>query len=103
MDKLTYKVTIEPEQGNKNNGITPQETRRYTRLPNPTILVSEYNLVSEYCYKFENMTRQDFVELAIIEKLHNDGGLSQEEFNKRYEEIRNRPPRGKRKGTKTSK
>ena len=100
MEKLTYKVTIEPEQENKNGDITPQEPKRYTRLPNPSILISEYNLASEYCYRFQNMTRQDWMELAIIEKLHNDGQLPDEAFNARYNEIRSRPPRGLRKGTK---
>lgn len=81
-------------------GINPQEPPRFMRLPNPQIPLQEYNLVSSYCAQFANMTRQDFVELAIIEKLHSDGGMSQEDFNRRYEEIRNRPPRGQRKGTK---
>ena len=73
---------------------------RFMRLPNPQIPMSEYNLVSMYISGFSNMTRQDFVELAIIEKLHNDGSMTAEDFNNRYEEIRNRPPRGQRKGTK---
>lgn len=77
------------------------ETVRYARLPNPQMPLTEVNLVEEYCRQFDNMTKMDFVELAIIEKLHNDGGLSGEDFNKRYDEIRNRPPRGYRKGTKT--
>lgn len=76
------------------------DTTRYMRLSNPQIPVTEYNLVTRYCEQFPNMTRQDFVELAIIEKLHTDGGLSQEDFNVRYDEIRNRPPRGHRKNTK---
>ena len=74
---------------------------RYARMPNPQIPVSEINLVEQYCRQFDNMTKQDFLELAIIEKLHTDGGMSQEDFNKRYDEIRNRPARGHRKGTKT--
>lgn len=82
--------------------VNPQEQPRFMRLPNPQIPLQEYNLVSSYCAQFANMTRQDFVELAIIEKLHSDGGMSQEDFNRRYEEIRNRPPRGQRKGTKQS-
>lgn len=77
-----------------------QEPFRFMRLPNPQIPITEYNLVTRYCEQFSNMTRQDFVELAIIEKLHADGGLSQEDFNARYDEIRNRPPRGHRKNTK---
>ena len=79
-----------------------QESPRFMRLPNPQIPLDEYNLVSQYIGSFPNMTRQDFVELAIIEKLHNDGGMTQEDFNARYEEIRNRLPRGQRKGTKTA-
>ena len=81
--------------------MNPTEAPRFMRLPNPQIPLLEYNLVSQYCNSFTNMTRQDFVELAIIEKLHNDGGMAQEDFNARYNEIRNRPPRGQRKGTKT--
>lgn len=76
------------------------EQIRFMRLPNPQIPLGEYNLVSQYISSFPNMTRQDFVELAIIEKLHNDGGMSQEDFNRRYEEIRSRLPRGQRKRTK---
>lgn len=78
----------------------PAEAPRFMRLPNPQIPLAEYNLVSQYCNSFANMTRQDFVELAIIEKLHNDGGMTQEDFEARRAEIRNRPPRGQRKGTK---
>jgi hypothetical protein len=80
--------------------INPQEQPRFMRLPNPQIPLQEYNLVSNYCISFANMTRQDFVELAIIEKLHADGGMPDDDFNRRYEEIRNRPARGQRKGTK---
>jgi len=76
------------------------QEQRFMRLPNPQIPIVEYNLVSRYCEQFSNMTRQDFVELAIIEKLHADGGLSQEDFGRRRDEIRNRPPRGHRKNTK---
>ena len=74
---------------------------RYARLPNPQIPVTEVGLVEDYCRKFDNMTKQDFVELAIIEKLHNDCGMSQENFDVRYKEITSRLPRGHRKGTKT--
>lgn len=76
------------------------EPPRFMRLPNPKIPLAEYNKVSNYCNSFANMTRQDFVELAIIEKLHNDKEMSDEDFNTRYEEIRKRPARGHRKGTK---
>jgi hypothetical protein len=89
-----------PEEKPKPVQPAAQEPVRYMRLPNPQIPITEYNLVTRYCEQFPNMTRQDFVELAIIEKLHTDGGMSQEEFNARYEEIRNRPPRGHRKNTK---
>jgi hypothetical protein len=79
---------------------TPAQEQRFMRLPNPQIPMAEYNLVSRYCEQFPNMTRQDFVELAIVEKLHADAGLSQEDFNRRYDEIRNRPTRGHRRNTK---
>lgn len=82
------------------SAITHQEPPRFMRLPNPQIPLNEYNLVSSYCTRFSNMTRQDFVELAIIEKLYNEDCMSDDDFNRRYEEIRNRPPRGQRKNTK---
>lgn len=78
----------------------PIEQPKFMRLPNPQIPLEEYNLVSLYCSSLPNMTRQDFVELAIVEKLHNLGRLTDEEFCARQTEIRNRPPRGQRKGTK---
>lgn len=78
----------------------PSDVPRMTHLPNPWISAREYNLASQYCYQHTNMTRQDFVELAIIEKLHNEGLIPDEEFAKRRDEIRNRPPRGMRKNTK---
>lgn len=78
----------------------PIEQPKFMRLPNPQIPLSEYNLVSLYCSSLANMTRQDFVELAIVEKLHSLGKLTDEEFSARQTEIRNRPPRGQRKGTK---
>lgn len=84
-----------------NPSPSPVAPVRYARMPNPQIPVSEINLVEQYCRQFDNMTKQDFLELSIIEKLHSDGGMSQEDFNKRYDEIRNRPARGHRKGTKT--
>ncbi len=73
---------------------------RAMRLPNPQIPLAEYNLVSQYCNSFSNMTRQDFVELAIIEKLNRDGQMPEEDFIARQTEIRTRPPRGQRKGTR---
>ncbi|MBP5425057.1 MAG: hypothetical protein J6Y33_03170 [Prevotella sp.] len=79
----------------------PYAAPRFMRLPNPQIPLAEYNLVSQYCNSFANMTRQDFVEMAIIEKLHNDGQMADEDFAARRSEILNRPPRGQRKGTKT--
>lgn len=75
---------------------------RFMRLPNPQIPMQEYNLVSSFITQFANMTRQDFVELAIIEKLHNEGCMTDEDFSRRHEEIRNRPTRGQRKGMKAS-
>ncbi len=80
--------------------VNPQETPRFMRLPNPQIPMQEYNLVSNYCTQFSNMTRQDFVELAIIEKLHAAGVMPQEDYDRRHAEITSRPPRGQRKGTK---
>lgn len=86
----------------QENGSTPAaEAPRFMRLPNPQIPVREYNLVSQYCNNFNNMTRQDFVELAIIEKLHNDGQMPDDEFSTRRFAIITRPPRGQRKGTKS--
>ncbi len=76
------------------------ECPRFTRLPNPSIPYEEYVLASRYCEGFVNMTRVDWMELAIIEKLHNDKLITDEHFNKRRIEICNRPPRGQRKNTK---
>lgn len=75
------------------------EEPRFMRLPNPKIPLDEYNRVSSYCNSFPNMTRQDFVELAILEKLYKDAGLPKKDFDKRYKEIRERPARGHRRGT----
>ena len=77
------------------------QEQRFMRLPNPQIPITEYNLVTRYTEQFPNMTRQDFVELAIIEKLHNENLMADDDFTIRSIEIRNRPPRGHRKGTKT--
>ena len=46
------------------------------------------------------MTRSDWMEMAVVEKLHNDGLLSDARFCERMQEIKNRPPRGRRKRTK---
>lgn len=89
------------ETGLSKEDRTTIAQQRYVRLPNPQIPVSEYNLVSAYCNSFTNMTRQDFVELAILEKLHNDGQITDEEYQARHNEVCSRPPRGQRKGTKT--
>ena len=75
-------------------------TERLTHLANPSIPQSVYNMASMYCSRFDNMTRQDWMELAIIEKLNRDGMMSDEEFNTRQTEIRSRLPRGQRKNTK---
>lgn len=77
-----------------------QGSMRYTHLPNPLISMREYKLASDYCSQFDNMTRQDWMELAIIEKLHRDGLLPDDEFTARHTEITSRPPRGLRKNTK---
>lgn len=82
----------------KNNSADKQ---RLTHLPNPAISVRYYNLATQYCYQYDNMTRLDWMEMAIIEKLHRDGLIPDDEFTARSEEIRNRPPRGMRKNTKT--
>ena len=100
-EKQSEVYTVKPKTAPPVPPVKPEQPR-YMRLPNPQIPLDEYNLVSQYISSFPNMTRQDFVELAIIEKLHNDGGMTQEDFNTRYEEIRNRLPRGQRKGTKTA-
>lgn len=98
----TFKVTVEPEEQPsqiQQQTAPVKASNRNKRLPNPSITKREYDLVGAYTRQFDNMTLQDFVELAIIEKLHNDAGYPQTEFNARYEEIRNRLPRGHRKGT----
>ena len=73
---------------------------RFMRLPNPQIPIGEYNLVTRHCEAYTNMTRQDFVELAIIEKLHNEGLMPDGDYETRSKGIRSRPPRGHRKNTK---
>ena len=79
----------------------PSVEQRFMRLPNPQIPIAEYNLVTRYTERFSNMTRQDFVELAIIEKLWQEKMMTDEDFERRKAEICARPPRGHRKGTKT--
>ena len=88
-------VEVRPSVDNK-----PTEQQRMTHLPNPAISVRYYNLATQYCYQHDNMTRMDWMEMAIIEKLHRDGLIPDDEFSTRSEEIRNRPPRGMRKNTK---
>lgn len=99
-DNEVGKTTSEMTPSAGNNDSQQTELPRFMRLPNPQIPLNEYNLVSLYCASLPNMTRQDFVELAIVEKLHALGRLNDEDFNVRQKEIRNRPPRGQRKGTK---
>lgn len=79
----------------------PAEAERMTHLPNPAISVRYYNLATQYCYQHDNMTRMDWMELAILEKLNRDGLITDDELKAKSEEIRNRPPRGMRKNTKT--
>lgn len=93
-------MNSQPSATDSGVGVQLQEPLRFMRLPNPQLPIKIYNLVSNYCNSFSNMTRQDFVELAIIEKLHNDSLMTDDEFNSRRDEIRNRPPRGHRKNTK---
>lgn len=97
-------------QQQQNGGANPspslkqpeeQQPVRFMRLPNPQIPIAEYNLVTRYTEQFSNMTRQDFVELAIIEKLWLEKMMSDDDFERRKTEICARPPRGHRKGTKT--
>lgn len=76
-------------------------TQRSIRLPNPEIPYDEYQLIGQYRNATSNMTNQDWVELAFVEKLYHDNMISEDYFVARITEIRNRPPRGKRKGTKT--
>lgn len=104
------KAQEEVASGTVSLSVTPVATRRpgeewqeveqtrFMRLPIPQIPLHEHNLVTLYCNSLPNMTRQDFVELAIIEKLHSLGRLTDEEFEARRSEIRSRPPRGQRKG-----
>lgn len=94
-EKPAVKPTASSSSSSSQSGAV-----RYTHLPNPSISIREYNLASQYCSNFDNMTRQDWMELAIIEKLYHDGLIPKDEFNARNKEIRNRPPRGQRKNTK---
>lgn len=94
------KEGVEVNDRTSSAGSPDAGATRYTHLPNPLISVREYNLASMYCSTFDNMTRQDWMELAIIEKLFHDGQMPEEEFKARQSEIRNRPPRGQRKNTK---
>lgn len=89
----------------KSNGAEQDfiaSTQRTTRLPNPEIPFYEYQLIGQYRNSIPNMTNQDWAELAYVEKLYHDKMISDDYFEKRITEIRNRPPRGQRKGTKTS-
>jgi len=90
-------VTLDHNVGGVGDARQHQEEERYIRLPSPKILIREYNLASQYCTLFTNMTRLDFVELAIIEKLHRVGQMTDEEFAAREQEIKSRPTRGQRK------
>jgi len=94
----TAKPAVQPHT--QQPGTTSE---RFTHLANPWISMREYNLASNYCNTFDNMTRMDWMELAIIEKLHRDGLLPEEEFQARRAEITTRPPRGLRKNTKVQK
>lgn len=106
MEKQTEPVVQQPalQKGGDKPSPSPvkpiQQEQRFMRLPNPQIPISEYNLVTRYCEQFLNMTRQDFVELAIIEKLWQEKLMSDDDFERRKTEICARPPRGHRKNTK---
>lgn len=101
-NKKIYLVTelTDPSQKAQAETSSACESPRYTRLPNPEIPHEEYRLVSSYCDNQPNMTRQDWMELAIIEKLHNDHLITDSHYTIRRNEITSRPPRGLRKNTK---
>lgn len=96
-DEQADSIVVQKQQAQQSAAMQEQ---MFTRLPNPEIPIAEYNLVSQYVSTLRNMTRQDWVELAIVEKLHNDGLMDDETFSARAIAIRNRPPRGQRKGFK---
>ena len=94
------RVTITPVAVNSkpvNSGGMTQAVQ-FMRLPNPRIPLDEYNMVSLYIGQHLNMTRMDFVEMAILEKLNREGMLPDEQFTQRVAEIESRPRRGMRKG-----
>lgn len=103
-NKKIYMVT--ELNGTTNEPQVPQqpinrfEHPRFTHLPNPAIPYEEYMLATRYCEGFVNMARVDWMELAIIEKLHRDKMITDEHFENRRNEICNRPQRGQRKNTK---
>lgn len=101
-NKKIYLVTELTEQPQQEAAPSASANKhpRFTRLPNPEIPHEEYCLVSSYCDGQPNMTRQDWIELAIIEKLHNDHLMTDSRYEVRRNEIVNRPPRGQRKNTK---
>lgn len=76
---------------------TANERPEKARMPNPALPYDEYLLACHYCENYVNMTRSDWMEMAVVEKLHNDGLLSDARFYERMQEIKNRPPRGRRK------
>ena len=96
----TVKPVDAPPQSTATPAVAQTTEIRFMRLPNPQIPITEYNLVTRYCEQFPNMTRQDFVELAIVEKLNHEGLMPDDDFAARSAEIRNRLPRGHRKGTR---
>ena len=75
----------------------------FIRLPSPPVTTEIYDLVYRSMSVTRNITRQDWVELAIIEKLHNEGILDDDRFQSYQQAVISRPPRGMRKGTKTNK
>lgn len=103
-NKENKKVYVVTEITNTNKPVEQPATEKglpkYTRLPNPAIPYDEYKLVNTYVIEHPNMTRSDWMESAVIEKLHNDGLISDWQFNRRKNEIASRPPRGHRKGIK---
>ena len=97
-NRKVYVVT-EVADTDKQQMSNTSQIPKYTHLPNPKISYDEYKLVNGYIAEHPNMTRTDWMELAIVEKMHNDGLMSDVQYAKRCNEINSRPPRGHRKGT----
>lgn len=99
---LVTELTDATQQQHSSQGAVTYQQPRFTRLPNPEIPYEEYRQVSRYCDDQPNMTRQDWMELAIIEKMHRDNLITDSHYTQRRNEITSRPPRGQRKNTRRS-